>query len=55
MRRGQVAPNLSRLLRRWGALEDLRPLAVPLRNNDIRRYEDDASLGRSPFMSVFRS
>jgi hypothetical protein len=51
-RRAQVSPNLSRLLRRWGVLEDIRPLAIPLTHNSLRRYEDDTELGSSPFMCV---
>lgn len=33
----KVSPNLSRLLRRWGVLEDLRLQAVALEKNVIRR------------------
>jgi salicylate hydroxylase len=46
----QVAPNLSRLLRRWGCLDRLEKDAVALTGNELRRYEDDKVLGASPFM-----
>jgi salicylate hydroxylase len=46
----QISPNLSRLLRRWGLLEELRIQAVALEKNVIRRYEDDTEIGCSPFM-----
>jgi salicylate hydroxylase len=51
----QVAPNLSRLLRRWGMLDALRDAAMPLARNSLRRYADDTELGQSPFMSVAMS
>jgi hypothetical protein len=43
---------MSRLLRRWGVLEELRPLAMPLSHVRVTRYADDRELGRSPFMCV---
>jgi salicylate hydroxylase len=48
----QISPNLSRLLRRWGVLEDLRGQAVALEKNSIRRYEDDTEIGTSIFMPL---
>lgn len=48
----QIAPNLARLLARWGVLEELREDAIALVCNSLRRYEDDSELGSSPFMCV---
>jgi salicylate hydroxylase len=46
----QVAPNLSRLLRRWGCLDRLEKDAIGLKGNSIRRFEDDTEIGSSSFM-----
>lgn len=46
----QIAPNLARLLNRWGVLDQLRSDAVALVRNSLLRYEDDTELGTSPFM-----
>jgi hypothetical protein len=51
----QVAPNLARLLRRWGVLDSLEGDAIALARNSLRRYQDDSELGTSPFMYISRT
>lgn len=46
----QIAPNLARLLNRWGVLDELRSDSVALVRNSLLRYADDTELGSSPFM-----
>jgi hypothetical protein len=43
---------MSRLLRRWGILDALRPQSVNLHALSLRRYADDIELARAPMASV---
>ncbi|KAK4705133.1 hypothetical protein P7C70_g1076, partial [Phenoliferia sp. Uapishka_3] len=46
----QLPPNETRILRRLGVLEALRPSAVALSKNSLRRYANDAVLGETQLM-----
>lgn len=45
-----AAPNLTRLLTRWGLDSAVRPLADPLERIDLRRWEKGEILGVAPLM-----
>jgi 2-polyprenyl-6-methoxyphenol hydroxylase-like FAD-dependent oxidoreductase len=48
----QVAPNATRILGRWGLLEELAQSAVELSGVSIRRWQDDEVLGELPLMPM---
>ncbi|KAJ8133294.1 hypothetical protein O1611_g331 [Lasiodiplodia mahajangana] len=44
----QLAPNATRILRRFGVLEETMKYAMVLERNSLRRWEDDEELGSIP-------
>ena len=48
----QIGPNMSRVLRRWGLLDDLLPHAIKLEALSLRRYADDSELARISIENV---
>ncbi|KAJ6260053.1 hypothetical protein Dda_5699 [Drechslerella dactyloides] len=46
----QVAPNASRILDRFGVLDELKKDGIMLQTLSLRRWEDDAEIGRARLM-----
>ncbi|KAF3924558.1 hypothetical protein ABW21_db0208642 [Orbilia brochopaga] len=46
----QVAPNASRILERFGVLEELKKDGIMLQTLSLRRWKDDAEIGRAGLM-----
>ncbi|KAI0486771.1 putative salicylate hydroxylase [Xylaria cf. heliscus] len=46
----QLAPNCSRILRRFGVLDETMKHATVLERNSLRRWEDDEELGSVPLV-----
>ena len=48
----QLAPNATKILERWGLLEELSLSAVELSGASVRRWQNNEVLGELPFIPM---